>query len=132
MGAFRTAAGIAFIGILAAHLYHLFANAGPELLLGCNLLVLLGLSLVAAREQRRWGSAFSSALAAETIVAFGVLALILGLVTALVPLMFVDAATLAFDAATVRRVGLPFAQGLASAGLAPVFAVLVRIKCRYR
>lgn len=59
-------------------------------------------------------------------MAFGVLALILGLVTAVGPLLGAAGANLRFDAATLTAIGAPFAQGLAAAGLAPVVAVLVR------
>lgn len=71
---------------------------------------------------------FDAVIAAEMIVAFGVLSLILGITAAVVPL-FIGTATLAVgDLSALAAIATPFLEGLATAGLAPFFAVLLRIE----
>ena len=123
---FNFAATLAFLITLAAHLWQFLSGFNPWLLFASNLPIIMGLALFAIRLHRRSDGAFSSAVAAETVVAFGVLALILGLVTAVGPLLGQAGAALTFDGETLKRLGAPFAQGLVAAGIAPVVAVLVR------
>lgn len=75
-------------------------------------------------------SDFDPVVAAEMIVAFGVMSLIFGVTTAVVPL-FAGTATLAVgDLAALASLATPFLEGLATAGLAPFFAVLLRIEAQ--
>ncbi len=123
---FNFAAGAALAVTLAVHAYAFWRGPNPFVLAACNLLVIIGLALAAIRAHRASGGRFDSAVGAETVVAFGVLALILGLATAISPLLRHGADALTFDAATLRQLGRPFVQGLVAAGLAPVVAVLLR------
>lgn len=123
---FNRLAGLALVASVAAHAWQFAIGPRPLALFVCNASIIIGLALAAVRARRQSAGEFNSSVAAETIVAFGVLALILGLVTAIGPLLGAAGANLRFDAGTLTAIGAPFAQGLAAAGLAPVVAVLVR------
>lgn len=123
---FNVAAGAALVVTLSVHAVAFWRGPNPFVLAACNLSIILGLALAAIRAHRASGGRFDSAVGAETVVAFGVLALILGLATAISPLLRHGADALTFDAATLRQLGGPFVQGLVAAGLAPVVAVLLR------
>lgn len=114
-------------GSIALHLVQLLTQTTfPVLFLG-NLAALVFLRWQASRLLRTRAD-FDAVIAAEMIVAFGVLSLILGISTAVVPL-FTGGATLQVDnLAALAGLALPFLEGLATAGLAPFFAVLLRIE----
>ena len=111
---------------LAAHGLQIRTGFDPIWLLLCNFAVIFSLALIAIRAHRATSGSFDSAVAAETIVAFGVLALIFGLVVAIFHVFLLASKGLRFDVATLGELGRPFAFGLAAAGVAPVVAVMLR------
>ncbi|MBX9814488.1 MAG: hypothetical protein A4S12_06300 [Proteobacteria bacterium SG_bin5] len=118
---------LVLIGSLALHAAQLATQTTfPVLFLG-NLVALVFLRWQASALLRRRAD-FDAVIAAEMIVAFGVLSLILGISTAVIPL-FLGTATLRVDSlAALAGIAIPFLEGLATAGLAPFFAVLLRIE----
>jgi len=117
----------ALIGSLSLHALQLATQTTfPMLFLG-NLAALIFLRWQATQLLRQRAD-FDAVIAAEMIVTFGVLSLILGISTAVVPL-FLGTATLRVDnLAALAGLAIPFLEGLATAGLAPFFAVLLRIE----
>lgn len=126
IGRFNTAAFGALALSVVAHVAQIALEPSPLLLFGCNFLIIFGLGYLAVRAHRESGGEFDSAVAAETIVAFGVLSLLLGLVVAISPILVLDPSKITFDLGTFRSLGEPFLLGLAAAGVAPVVAVLLR------
>lgn len=126
VGRFNAVAVTSLLVSLAIHGAQIALGPHPLLLFGCNFSIILLLALTAMRAHRASDGEFDSGVAAETIVAFGVLSLILGLAAAIVPALELAKNGLAFDAKTLTSLGAPFVQGLAAAGLAPVVAVLLR------
>ncbi len=114
-------------GSLGLHLVQLLTQTTFPLLFLGNLAALVFLRWQASLLLRQRAD-FDAVIAAEMIVAFGVLSLILGISTAVIPL-FLGTATLRVDSlAALAGLAIPFLEGLATAGLAPFFAVLLRIE----
>lgn len=116
----------ALLTCIAIHVLTALDVLSPYALILCNTLILVGLSVIGTREHKRTGGAFDTAVAAETMVAFGVLTLIFGLVVALYPIMMPGNTPIVFNAESLTAISMPFLQGLATAALAPVLAVVVR------
>ncbi|WP_176473081.1 hypothetical protein [Sphingomonas lenta] len=123
---YEAATILALFASVGVHVAQALAGFDPYWLVGCNFGIIFSLALLAVRAHRASEGAFDSAVAAETIVAFGVLALILGLVVAIYRAFALAGEGLRFDLGTVGELGRPFALGLAAAGVAPVVAVLLR------
>lgn len=126
MNVFRVTGLVALVVSLLAHALVAYAMVPTVALLICNALILAALTWAASRRRRETGGAFDLAFAAETVVAFGVLSLILGLVVALFPLLTGANEITQFSKKNLWAVGAPFLLGLATAGLAPLIAVLMR------
>lgn len=113
---------------IAAHIIQIVTQTVLPLLFVVNVAALFYLRARAQRYLRAGRSDFDAVIAAEMIVAFGVLSLILGITAAVTPL-FIGTATLAVaDLSALAGIATPFLEGLATAGLAPFFAVLLRIE----
>lgn len=90
--------------------------------IGC--LIVLSGAAVSYHDNNRPG--FDPVVAAETIVAFGVTSLILSLVSAAYPLFVGRAIGDLFKTGGLGKIATPFLEGLATAGLAPLFAMILR------
>lgn len=113
---------------IAVHAAQVATRTVLPILFVSNVLSLFVLRWRASVYARSGRPDFDSVIAAEMIVAFGVLSLILGITAAVVPL-FLGTATLAVnDLTALAAVATPFLEGLATAGLAPFFAVLLRVE----
>lgn len=100
--------------------------AQPGCSLTINFLCLATLAVAARVRIRSRAEGFDHVVAAEAIVAFGVFSLVLGLGSVLFRFLFkwVDPAqVLAGD----LMIFSPFVEGLVTAGLAPIFAIWVRM-----
>ena len=86
-----------------------------------NVAVLLALWLQAVNLHRRRVPGFDVIVAAETIVAFGIMSLILGL-----PIVTGIGALDIASPGALGQLALPFLVGLGTAGVAPFFAMLLR------
>ena len=91
-----------------------------------NVAVLLALWLQAVNLHRRRVPGFDVIVAAETIVAFGIMSLILGLAVALLPIVTGIGALDIASPGALGQLALPFLVGLGTAGVAPFFAMLLR------
>jgi len=100
--------------------------AFPLLLIsnGACLSLLVG---IARKYHHERTSGFDPIVAAETIVAFGVASLILGLVAGLWSLLQAPNGLAQLNDNTLQEVSKPFLEGLATAGLAPLVAMYLRI-----
>lgn len=109
---------------------HVVQALQPDPIPGLNIIVsiacLVYLSGRATAYAKAGRSDFDAVIAAETIVAFGVLSLILGLASALAHVAFGGADVSASDTRALGWLALPFMEGLVTAGLAPFFAVVLR------
>ena len=123
---FNRTAAAAVAASMGVHAAQFVWAWNPRLLFAFNVVALVLIAWSAFRADRATAGGFDSAVGAETVVAFGVMSLILGLVTAVVPVLALDPARLRFDRETLTALAGPFIQGLAAAGLAPMFAVLLR------
>jgi hypothetical protein len=123
---FTHVAGLAMVVSIVAHIYQFTGAATGPFLIIVNgvLLAMLAFAAVRAHDQRALG--FDVIVAAETIVAFGVMSLIFSLTAALAPL-FTGAHQLDVNSLkSLQSAALPFLEGLATAGVAPLVAMLVR------
>lgn len=123
---FTHVAGLAMGVSIVAHIYQFTSTGNGPFLIIVNgvLLAMLAFAAVRAHEQRAPG--FDVIVAAETIVAFGVMSLIFSLAAALAPL-FTGARQLDVNSIkSLQSSALPFLEGLATAGVAPLVAMLVR------
>lgn len=111
-----------------AHALQLFMQTTYPLLLGVNIVLLFFMRWQAANQLRSRRLDFDPVIAAEMIVAFGVLSLILGVASAVAPLFLGTATLRVTDLSALAALAVPFLEGLATAGLAPFFAVLLRIE----
>lgn len=113
---------------IAVHAVQIATQTILPILFVTNVLALFYLRWRATVYARSNRADFDAVIAAEIIVAFGVLSLILGITAAVVPL-FIGTATLAVDnLRALASIATPFLEGLATAGLAPFFAVLLRVE----
>lgn len=113
---------------IAAHALQIISQTTLPMLFIVNVTALFYLRLRATSFLRARRTDFDAVIAAEMIVAFGVLSLILGITSAVAPL-FLGAVSLdVTDLRALAGVATPFLEGLATAGLAPFFAVLLRIE----
>ncbi len=117
--------------LVASALVHgvqILTNTPYPILFPVNVALLFYLRWRASAYVRSGRADFDAVIAAEMVVAFGVLSLILGITTAVAPL-FTGATSLQVnDISALAPVATPFLEGLATAGLAPFFAVLLRIE----
>jgi methyl-accepting chemotaxis protein len=123
---FTHVAGYAMGASVLAHLYQFSTATTAPLLLVVNLAALAVLAYTAVESHKQRAAGFDVIVAAETIVAFGIMSLILSLTVALAP-MFSGARQLDLTSLkSVQTAALPFLEGLATAGIAPLVAMLVR------
>lgn len=111
---------------VCANLLQAITGTGLWILAIVNVACLVMLSTTAVRFHKENRPGFDPVVAAETIVAFGVTSLILSLVSAAYPLLTGEALDNIFKKEGVMRVATPFLEGLATAGLAPLFAMVLR------
>ena len=107
------------------HLFHVFGLTAWAIL-AVNVLSLVLLSDRAVRYARAERPDFDAVIAAETIVAFGVMSLILGLTAGILPLFLPGNELDLGDPAVLKSLAMPFIIGLATAGFAPFAAMVLR------
>lgn len=113
---------------IVAHAIQIVTQTAFPLLLVVNIAALFYLRWRATLYMRSGRADFDAVIAAEMMVAFGVLSLILGITSAVAPLFVGTASLRVDDLAALGPLATPFLEGLATAGLAPFFAVLLRIE----
>jgi cell division septum initiation protein DivIVA len=110
----------------AANVVQALTGTQLPLLIGVNLGCLIALTVIAVRRYGGDVLGFDAVVAAETIVAFGVTSLIFSLVAALFPLLAAGQIDAVMQKGGLLRLAMPFLEGLATAGFAPLFAMFVR------
>lgn len=115
-------------GSIAAHLLQIIFQPAVPLLILVNIAALFYLRWRASGYMRSGRADFDAVIAAEMMVAFGVLSLILGITSAVLPVFLGSVSLRVDDLSTLATLAVPFLEGLATAGLAPFFAVLLRIE----
>jgi hypothetical protein len=113
------------VGVLA-NLFQAVVAPSSLILIVANVGCLVALSAIAVQFHKEGRAGFDAVVAAETIVAFGVTSLILSLVAAVFPLISGHELEKVFQGGGLRRIAPPFLEGLATAGLAPLFAMVLR------
>lgn len=113
---------------IVVHMLQIATQTVLPILFVVNVAALFYLRWRAIQFLRAHRADFDAVIAAEMIVAFGVLSLILGITSAVAPLFLGSATLKVDDLATLGTLATPFLEGLATAGLAPFFAVLLRIE----
>ncbi|OYY89760.1 MAG: hypothetical protein B7Y45_10855 [Sphingomonas sp. 28-66-16] len=113
---------------ILAHAAQIALQTGYPFVFAINIASLFYMRWRAGAYLRAGRADFDPVIAAEMIVAFGVLSLILGISTAVVPLFLGTATLRVGDLTALATLATPFLEGLATAGLAPFFAVLLRIE----
>lgn len=111
---------------IVAHAVQLVTQTTFPLLFIVNMAALFYLLWRARAYMRRGRADFDAVIAAEMMVAFGVLSLILGVTSAVAPLFIGTVSLRIDDLSALANLATPFLEGLATAGLAPFFAVLLR------
>ena len=121
---FSAAALRVLIASVIVHLMQFVTQIPVLIAIGnlCSLVYLRHTAMALARAER---DDFDAVIAAEVMVAFGVLSLIFGLTTSLAPLL---ATSVALQWDNLRTLSWPFIEGLATAGAAPFFAVVLRLQ----
>lgn len=128
----RSHSAVLAVALLISVVAHVIVAAGFAA--GWLLIVNIGLIgfLVrdALRRHREIDSTFDAVVGSEVIVAFGVLSLILGLVVGLSSVFRAAGSAAAIDVGTMAvAAGQPFLIGLLTAGVAPMLAMVVRLRC---
>ncbi|MBX9860144.1 MAG: hypothetical protein K2Y20_11205 [Sphingomonas sp.] len=113
---------------IVAHVLQIVTQTTYPLLFIVNIAALFYLRARATRYIRSGRADFDAVIAAEMMVAFGVLSLILGITSAVLPLFLGSVSLRVDDLSALATLAVPFLEGLATAGLAPFFAVLLRIE----
>ncbi|MBX9797599.1 hypothetical protein [Sphingomonas sp.] len=113
---------------IAVHGAQLWLQTSYPLLLATNIVLLFYMRWEANSQLQRRRADFDPVIAAEMMVAFGVLSLILGIAAAVAPLFLGTASLRVNDLSALGILAVPFLEGLATAGLAPFFAVVLRIE----
>lgn len=113
---------------IAAHIVQIVSQTTFPLLLVVNIAALVYLRIRASGYMRSGRGDFDAVIAAEMMVAFGVLSLILGITSAVLPLFLGGVSLRVDDLSALATLAVPFLEGLATAGLAPFFAVLLRVE----
>ncbi len=113
---------------IIAHGVQLVSQTTFPLLFIVNIAALFYLRWRARTYMQRARADFDAVIAAEMMVAFGVLSLILGITSAVAPLFIGSVSLRIDDLSALASLATPFLEGLATAGLAPFFAVLLRIE----
>lgn len=116
---------LALIFLICAAVYKYKSQSEFSYLFGSSAtLIFLFLSSLRLRKNKATG--FDVLVASETIIAFGIVSLVLGLVVGVYQAMSIDEESIVFSTATIRILASPFVEGLFTAALAPVLAMVLR------
>jgi hypothetical protein len=119
---------IALVVSIIAHLTNFAIGGWLGMTLVVNVVLLVILCEVATKKHRAREAGFDAIIAAETVVAFGIMSLIFGLVGGVAPLFVNAGSGGSFDRESLTALAVPFLEGLATAGMAPIFAVVLRTR----
>lgn len=125
---YSTIAAQALVIGLTGAVANFFAPEAP-IALAVNAFSLWRMFTIAKRYATDAVSGFDSAVAAEAIVGFGVASLVLGLASVIALLITgrIDLTGVSPEQADGLLAFVPFVEGLLTAGLAPFFAILLRL-----
>jgi hypothetical protein len=123
---FSRIAAQAFVWVVAGNAVNFFVPAAPIALV-VNILCIWRLYKAALEYAGAGAEGFDSTVAAEAIVGLGIMSLVFGLAT--VALLFATGGLEVQTASGEARFegAIPFIEGLLTAGMAPFFAILLRL-----